>query len=75
MSDAPDEFPRCMTCNRVIPEGEVFTAISLSREYVDPASGVVNVLDSYYQRIACSQCDTFRSCQERISPTAENEPS
>lgn len=57
-----DAFPSCHACGRKIPEGELFTTLSLSRER--ERDNAVDVIHAEILRVECSTCSVFRGCFE-----------
>lgn len=52
----------CDECREEIPEGDVYTCRSLSREV--ERGGAIDVLHSEATSVLCSRCSSFRGCGE-----------
>lgn len=52
----------CHACGKAIPQGELFTTLSLSRER--EREGAMDVIHSELLRVECSDCSAFRGCFE-----------
>lgn len=63
-------FPlECENCKGEIPEGEIYSSRSHDREVGQ--GGMITVIHSEYTQVLCSDCSTFRGCQEEPAPAAQ----
>ena len=53
---------KCESCKQGILEGQIYSARTHSREVM--RGGAIDVLHDEYTQVLCSDCSTFRGCNE-----------